>query len=153
MTKEQLRDLIASDEEAANLAKIGDDAGCAKRLSEIAPAVPSTGQKRINGLSLVAAFADPIAGATCWEKLKAAAVGNAVCRVAVDWMGPGSVTGLDIADPRTLAMCDQLVTLGVWTQAEADVVKGMALERPSITAAQVSDALNNSDDRPGGRLK
>lgn len=140
VTSEELLKLIDGDETAKAFAEGGNDSACAARLSEIAPAVIGS-ERRINGLDIVAAFADPAAGAAAWFKLKEAAKTSPIVAMAVEWMGAGSVHGLDIADARTLAMCDQLTAAGVWTEAERDGVKSLAIIPQTITTADVSDAM------------
>ena len=140
MTTEQLRALIESDPEALELAQVGNDSGCAERLAEIAPKVIGP-DKFIHGMDLVSAFADPAVGADAWAKLKAAGPANPVVALAVEYMGPSSVRGLNIADQRSLAMCDQLRQLGVWNQAQCDGVKALGMVAQTITADQVSEAM------------
>ena len=140
MTKEELRALIDSDTQATEMAQVGNDAGCAARCSEIAPKVPGP-ERYIHGMDLVSAFADPAVGADAWAKLKAAAGANPVVALAVEYMGPSSVRGLNISDERSLAMCDALKQSGVWTQAQADGVKALGMVPQTITADEVSEAM------------
>ena len=140
MTTEELRTLIESDPQALELAEAGNDTGCAARLSEIAPKVLSA-EHRISALTILSAFADPAVGADAWAKLKAAGASNPVVALAVEFMGPGSVAGLNIADDRSQAMCDALRAAGVWTQAQCDTIKGLGLVAAVITAEQVSEVM------------
>ncbi len=140
MTTEELRALIDSDTQATEMAEAGDDAGCAARCSEIAPKVPGP-ERYIHGMDLVSAFSDPSVGADAWAKLKAAAGASPVVALAVEYMGPSSVRGLNISDPRSLAMCDSLVESTVWSQEQADGVKGLGMVAQTITADQVSEAM------------
>lgn len=132
--------MIASDDAATAMAEAGNDSGCAARISEISPKVMGV-EKRISALTIMSAFADPSVGADAWGKLKAAAASSPVVALAVEFMGPGSVAGLNIADDRSQAMCDALCTAGVWTQAQCDTIKGLGLVAQAINVNDVSAAL------------
>lgn len=144
MTTEELRTLIESDPEALEMAETGGYADCALWCSAHAPKVLGP-EHRISALTILSAFADPAVGADAWAKLKAAGASNSVVALAVEFMGPGSVAGLNIADDRSQAMCDALQVAGVWTQAQCDAIKGMGLIAPTITAGDVQQAWEETE--------
>jgi hypothetical protein len=91
-----------------------------------------------------------ITAATILEKLEQAATQNIVLK----WIMPTILSdeGLNIGDPETQKMLDALVVANVITQAEAELVKALAVQPSSlayetvgqpITAADVSIALRN----------
>lgn len=140
MTTEELRALIESDPEALEMAEAGNDTGCAARLSEIAPKVPAA-ERYIHAMDIMSAFADPTIGADAWDKLVAASANSGVIAIAVSYMKPDSQRGLNIADSRSQAMCNQLQQLRVWTTQQRDTIKDLRLVSQIITPDQVSEAM------------
>lgn len=80
----------------------------------------------VNGRTIMAECADSSA---ILSGLKTMAGQDA--QVGVAWSFLNSEAGIDAGNEKTQAMCDQFVSLGVWTQTQADQVKAMAVQSAS----------------------
>lgn len=102
-----------------------------------------------NAIGILSALG-AITGATILEKLDQAKAGIPALKWAM--LAMDDPQGVNLGDPETQAMLDDLATANVITQAEADAVKALAVQPSSlayetvgqpITAADVSIALRN----------
>lgn len=102
-----------------------------------------------NAIGIMSALG-AITGAAILEKLDQAKAGIPALKWAM--LAMDDPQGINLGDPETQTMLDDLATGGVITQAEADAVKALAIQPSSlayetvsqpITAADVSIALRN----------
>jgi len=102
-----------------------------------------------NAIGIMSALG-AVTGAAILEKLDQAKAGIPALKWAM--LAMDDPQGINLGDPETQAMLDDLATGGVITQAEADAVKALAIQPSSlayetvgqpITAADVSIALRN----------
>lgn len=82
-------------------------------------------------------------GATILDALETASASNSAVKWAVKFLGQEA--GLNIGDPYTQGMIDQLVTGAVLTQAQGDDLKNLALKTTIVTPEQVANAMYNLD--------
>lgn len=87
LTKQELQDLIASDEVARELANRADDAALAKRLSEIAP--PAYRECRLSRLGLLSLYSNPQDGMTVLARIDAVKQVNPLVAEIARYMEPG----------------------------------------------------------------
>jgi len=147
MTLEDLRNLIASDEQASSLAAAGNDTACAVRCCSIADPAPYS--RLIGELGILALFANPVDGATVLGKLNAVSESNPIVAIAVKWIQPGA-PGIDLGHASTRAMLEMLRDADVFTETEYATLKLAGEQQPIITDADVSAAMLG--DRPDGRV-
>jgi len=102
-----------------------------------------------NAIGIMSALG-AVTGAAILEKLDQAKAGIPALKWAM--LAMDDPQGINLGDPETQAMLDDLATGGVITQLEADAVKALAIQPSSlaydtvgqpITAADVSIALRN----------
>lgn len=102
-----------------------------------------------NAIGIMSALG-AVTGAGILEKLDQAKAGIPALKWAM--LAMDDAQGINLGDPETQTMLDDLATGGVITQAEADAVKALAIQPSSlayetvgqpITAADVSIALRN----------
>jgi hypothetical protein len=102
-----------------------------------------------NAIGIMSALG-AVTGAAILEKLDQAKAGIPALKWAM--LAMDDPQGINLGDPETQTMLDDLATGGVITQAEADTVKALAIQPSSlayetvgqpITAADVSIALRN----------
>lgn len=139
MEKEQLKQLILSDETAKALADQGDDIGCAARCKEIAPKVRGATELTERGLydKLGA-----IAAETVLQKLEAYNGANvAVVKRVLSWLKPSN-GGLDFSSQETLNFLQLLSVEEVITAEEFEAINSLSLYTDNISANDVSDAYN-----------
>ena len=144
MTSDELQALIEGDPEAKAFADAGNDTACAARCSAIAPKVVG-GERLVNKLSIIGAFADPAAGYAAIAKLEAAAGSNPVLALALEFMGPTAPRGVDVAHASTRAMLDALGASNVLTSDEVATIKSMGEVAQSVSANDVAAALRGGN--------
>jgi hypothetical protein len=76
-------------------------------------------------------------------RLEQAAATSPAVAWALKFLGTNS--GLDVGNPRTQTMLDQLAVGGVLTEAQAESLKGLALRPLVITQAQVAEEMYEPD--------
>lgn len=116
----------------------------ARDITALAAALNAEGltapqQRFITARGVMSGCADGVAILTA---LEAATANNAVAW-ALKFLGQES--GLDVGDPYTQGMIDQLVTGGVLTAAHGDQLKALALAPVVVTQGQVAQAMYNPD--------
>ena len=144
MTSQELYSLIVSDPTALALAIAGDDAGCAARCTDIAPATLSTSPVLMGKILIAQTALDaghPFGGGEFTTNLKAMVAENAQYSATVADMLDGLepwAPGLDFANPGFRAQLDYFAGI---QKLNADVVtalKNAAIVKPTFTAEQVS---------------
>ncbi len=95
-----------------------------------------------NFVGLMAALGIPTYGAIM-AKLKAAAQTDDL--LADFMLAIRSDTGINFGDPATHTALDGMVTAGVFTQAEADLLKGLAIQPSSLAYETVGQPITNAD--------
>lgn len=151
MTNQDLHDAITADSEAAALAAVGNDVGCAHRMNEILPPVVQQ-FTYVYDRGVLAAFPDPAVGDAFLAGLSLAAQTNPVLARVVKWLSP-SEGGIDVGNHVVRAQLDYLSTLGIpgITTDVVNVLKGLAEVPQTITADEVSAAW--APHRPDGRIE
>ena len=96
-------------------------------------------QRFITARAVMATCAD---GLNILDALEAAS-GNRAVAWALKFLSQEA--RLDIGDPYTQGMIDQLVVDSVLTQAQGDALKAMALQAVIVTRDQVNGAMFNDD--------
>ena len=99
----------------------------------------------VNKLSIIGAFADPADGYKALAKLEAAAGGNPVLALALEFMGPNAPRGVDVAHASTRAMLDGLGAAKVLTSEEVATIKGLGEVAQSFSANDVAVALRGGN--------
>lgn len=140
MEPDALYKAIQADDDAKALAAIGNDSGCAARISAILPKRIVT--RQVSDLAIFAAFEDPSIPEQLMQALEAAADSNPVVRRSLIWLRPNN-GGVDVGHPATRALLDQLAQVGAIPQSTADVIKALAEEPQIITANEVSAAMRS----------
>lgn len=138
MNKQELLDLILSDQQAKSCAILGDDIGCAQRCSEIAPKV-----RRITELTERGLYQKlgPIEAETILQKLEKYDGTYALnIKRVLYWLKPQN-GGLDFASDATLQLLGVLTQEGVLTQQELFKIDNMSYYSQVININDVSDAL------------
>lgn len=85
-------------------------------------------------------------GASILDALEVAAVGNSAVKWAVRFLGQDS--GINVGDPATQYMIDQLAEDGALSAPQAAALKNLALQPAPVTSAEVADALYEFDGTP-----
>lgn len=138
MTNEELRALIHSDRTAENLADIGDDAGCAKRCTEIAE--PIRVETIITERGLYKRLGS-VVGESILQKFEAyQGTYKAQVQRVLHWMRP-SEGGCNVGDPEFIRLLSMLRSDGIGlTDGEMQALLGVSLVPQNISAADVSAA-------------
>ena len=138
MTPAELKTLIDSDTEAARMAGIGDDSGCAARCSAIAPTI----RREVPANAL---------------RRKLASLGklSGILRVARNFDSPDppyqqaatlmdlidAGEAIDLDDPLVATGAPELVQHGLLTQPDIAAINALADSPQTITPAAVSEAM------------
>jgi hypothetical protein len=121
------------------------DAVTAKDLDVIASII-SAGRKTLQSRFVTARTILAECGAngpSILDALEAASAGNIAVKWALQFLGRDS--GLDVGNPVTQAMIDQLVAGGALTGAQGDALKGLASLPAPVSRSDVELALFNPD--------
>lgn len=145
MTDDELHAAIAADAEALALVQVGDDVAAAERMSAILPKVMV--DTYANELSILSILG-PDDGNSALSAVESAAVSNPLLARIVRILRTDR--GLNIGDPVTQAMLDQLQTAGVLQAAWVTALKSHAMIPQAISQAQVSSAW--ARNRPDGKV-
>lgn len=133
-----IRERILARAELNAMRAARDTVGLAAALNADAPLAPH--QRFITARGIMAGCAG---GNAILDALDAAAAGNSAVRRAVKFLEQEA--GLDVGDPYTQDMIDQLRDAAILTEAQAGALKALGLRPVIVTAQQVSDALYNDD--------
>lgn len=135
MTPEELKTLIESDAEATALFAKPDDAACAARCREIAPA--EVVDTYLTELQIVALYEDPTDAETTLQTIESVAQANPIVKRVAAWTKPGAA-GVNFGDHRVRAMLTLSVDQG-----------GLGLSAdqagPLLSAAERSANIAESD--------
>jgi hypothetical protein len=82
-------------------------------------------------------------GPSILDALEAASAGNSAVKWAVRFLGQDS--GLDVGNPVTQYMIDQLVTATVLTADQGAALKGLAIAANPVSAHDIANAVFNDD--------
>lgn len=93
-------------------------------LNTVNRKVNMTGEFRVSELGLINAFSNPADGEAALLKLEAVAASNSLVDRMLKWLKPGA-PGLDIANPKVIAMIDSFVSSSVLTEAEGNTIKDL----------------------------
>ena len=133
-----IRERILARPELNDMRQARDITGLSVALNAQPPMV--SGSRFITARTVLAECAN---GDTILSALEAVAVSNASVKWAVNFLGKDS--GLDIGNPVTLDMVEQLVSAGVLTESQGAAIKGMALQPHYVTQEQVAMEMYNPD--------
>lgn len=97
-------------------------------------------QRFVTARTVMAGCAD---GVAILDALGAASQQNSAVAWAVKFLGQEA--GLDIGDPYTQRMVDQLVTLGVLSETQGEQVKALAMQPVLVDRSDVAAAMYNPD--------
>jgi hypothetical protein len=147
VTSEEILAAIDSDPIAFEMARHGDDSGCAARLVAILPKIQ--GPVAADDVLLIAARRGrwgPIA-LTC-ENQQADFALRSVCKTFVDWTQAKRSIDFDL--PSVQMMISVLISASLITESDVSEIKTYGQEPHSITAMQVSQAMEPR--RPEGKI-
>jgi hypothetical protein len=85
-------------------------------------------------------------GASILDKLEEAATVNSAVKWAVRFLGQDS--GINVGDPATQYMIDQLADAGALTAPQAAALKNLALQPAPVSPAVVAEVLFEFDGTP-----
>lgn len=148
MNKQELLNLILSDQQAKSCAIAGNDMGCAQRCSDIAPKIRQITELTERGLYQKLG---PVDAETILQKLENY---NGIYALNIkrvlEWLKPQN-GGLDFASVPTLQLLGVLTQEGVLTPQELSKLDNMSYYPQIINTNQVSDAL--AEIRRNGGIK
>ncbi len=147
MTPEELLEAIESDAEANQMAKVGDDSGCAARMAAILPKVRVSASAK-DVMTIAARNGRWGAIALTCHKDDTDFTTRSVCKTFVDWVNSGS--SIDIALGSVQQMIDVLLNASLITSSDISEIESLSWVPQVITANDVSAAM--SPRRPGGRI-
>lgn len=134
-----IRDRILARRDLDELRAARDITGLAAALNADAPM-----EFRPRYITARAVMAECAGGAAILDALTAIASSNSAVSWAMKFIGQEA--GLNIGDPYTLGMVDQLVTAGALTAAQGDALKALAKQQPVlVTQEQVAQAMYHDD--------
>lgn len=132
-----IRDRILARQELDEMRLARDITGLAAALNVDPPLVPQ--QRFVTARAIMAGC---VGGVAILTALKSAAADPAVAW-ALQFLGQDA--GLDIGDPFTQSMVDQLVLAQVLTTTQGDELKALALKPILVTQEQVATEMYNPD--------
>lgn len=145
MTDDELHAAIEANAAALALAKLGDDAGVADLISATLPTV--TVDTYADELSILSVLG-PTDGNTALSAVEAAALSNPLLARVVRILRTDK--GLNLGDPATQAMLDQLQAGGVLQAGWVTALKDHATRPQVISPGQVTSAW--ARNRPDGKV-